>query len=379
MKKQIILIMLIFVMGVISGCNKDGAKTVTEEKGYGSVDGYLAAEGLVFDQDNIMFLLDSQINEAYVMCNRPNCSHDNEAECTAYFGDYRTYPIIYNGKIYYLEAPGSLRYTVWEQNIGENSQKKLAEIEGSYSRRFFVAYNGKLYYIGEKLGEDGLPLDGYNDVLIELDFETGAYRYLTREKEEGHFSFAKLDITGNTLYYVYNKYDPEYDELSRQLFQGDAQIDAVAFMLEKESHVHSYMYKINLDTLEETLYMDEEECESNDFLGIYDEYLVFYDEKGELYYTLNTEGEKEVFYTKDKDIAFCSLNVLGRKAFIQYAKDDNYYSITYDFCDKTFSEEVEIPMYVYIMFYNNVSDCVYARLNKTDCIISADRLIEGDF
>lgn len=128
-----------------------------------------------------------------LLCSKPNCTHANEGECSA-FGK-GNHPILYGDKLYFFDVETDFdgdevtdTTTVYKAEPDGTSRVKVCDIEGlallDYTRMLIIG--DKAYFSMDKTGwnEDMTASTGYNEVwFCSFDFSTGTFERIEKLHE----------------------------------------------------------------------------------------------------------------------------------------------------------------------------------------------------
>lgn len=148
--RKIIALTLIFIVCFSSCKGKDIADI---DYGYIVSDGFASVieEGrLYYDWGTqLLTFYDFELAQSLPVCATPNCAHNKENLCSAYFGGGSAEGYaIYQGKLYYwLDSSGGKCALYCADKDGSN-RRKIMTIDGTAKN--FIYTNGKVYYIKTK-------------------------------------------------------------------------------------------------------------------------------------------------------------------------------------------------------------------------------------
>ncbi len=133
--------------------NINGTQQVVETE-----DGYYSSVG-----GGYLYFIDKKTGKATIVCNLPNCNHDNPETCPGYINTNELH--LYDGKLYYSHSYEGARY-VWSIDLDGNNKKRVQMLEDNYNYFFadndsFIIHRGIVYYpistgeiMANKLGAD---------------------------------------------------------------------------------------------------------------------------------------------------------------------------------------------------------------------------------
>lgn len=161
-----------FLCSLLAGCTGEEAVN-TEQNSVSYVEGedfqsfldtlsaFAKADGgYYFLKDMLLYYFDTQTQEAYIVCSKPNCEH-NSGDCTAFFSIFNFYPFqlaYYGGALYVLgwEEDGSIRHNyIYEVNTENYARKKAAYLfDGTNTSSVsFIIHRGYVYFLKGGTGE----------------------------------------------------------------------------------------------------------------------------------------------------------------------------------------------------------------------------------
>ena len=281
MKKHVKIIVLMLLVLSALGC---GQKEGVSQRMYGDPDGFFANEGFVRD-GHLVKILDPVKDEFFIACSIMNCEHTADSEeCEANFENYGyVYTIIFDGKMYYFQRVYGHITEIWVKELSGSGRSKVATIPYQYEQRGFVLYKNKLYFSAVE-GVGSKSSDTSNAFLVEFDLNTYDCRKLTETLDYEEYSFQKLEVLDNSLYYYYFAYMPEYFDL---VFAADTMEDYE----NAEEYRDCCICKVDLTTLETTELFAEEDFERYELRGATDDYLILYEKENHNILKMTPQGE----------------------------------------------------------------------------------------
>lgn len=141
---------------------------------------------LFTDNAQRLHFIDFETMNSALLCSKPNCTHSNENECSA-FGMYN-HPILYDDTLYFFDWEISFdgeemtdTTTVYKANADGTNRIKVCDIDGlalSVATRMLIVGN-TLYFSMDKTGwnEDMTASSGFNEVwFCSFDFSTETFK-----------------------------------------------------------------------------------------------------------------------------------------------------------------------------------------------------------
>lgn len=179
---------------LLSGCEKSPAEPTENNArivwNFGNAD----ERGELFtDSNERLNFIDFETMNSALLCSRPNCTHTNENECSA-FG-MRNHTILYGDKLYFFDVETNHvddeiidTTIVYKAETDGTNRVKVCEIEGLallfYTRMLIVG--DKAYFSMDKTGwnEDQTASSGYNEVwFCSFDFSTETFERIEKLHE----------------------------------------------------------------------------------------------------------------------------------------------------------------------------------------------------
>lgn len=182
------------VLAMLSGCAKENTATPkSNERITWTYDNADERGELFRDNDDRLYFMDFETMNSAVLCSKPNCTHKNEEECSA-FG-MSNHPILYGDKLYFFDVETNFdgdevtdTTTVYKADPDGTNRVKVCEINGlallEYTRMLIVG--GKAYFSMDKTGwnEDKTASSGYNEVwFCGFDLSTGTFERIEKLHE----------------------------------------------------------------------------------------------------------------------------------------------------------------------------------------------------
>lgn len=141
---------------------------------------------LFTDSTERLYFMDFETMNSALLCSKPNCTHSNENECSA-FG-LENHPILYGDKLYFFNVEMNFdgddvlyTTTVYKADADGTNRVKVCDIDGLnlmfYTRMLIV--NDTAYFSMDKTGwnEDMTASSGFNEVwFCSFDFSTETFK-----------------------------------------------------------------------------------------------------------------------------------------------------------------------------------------------------------
>lgn len=203
---------LIVVLILLVGCTSFKDDEYNQDYDYqymyfssnGSHDLYESDNGYYYLLKNNIYYSDKESDNSIILCNKPNCDHNNQ-ECDGYSGYFpEIAPIIYNDNIYYVN----------EYLKGEESYLSLfkADLDGTNKKEIlyfstpvndFIIHRGKVYFSTMPNGVDsGIGVYAYD---LKKDKLETVY-----EDNDNNTYILSLYAYKNNLYFEVSKTDEKY-------------------------------------------------------------------------------------------------------------------------------------------------------------------------
>lgn len=239
-KKYSYLAFILFLIGMLSGCNQsvsemDTNAITTADVVYGASgnsDYSYTDTGFFSLSGNMMQYYDLETEQRYVLCSNPGCFHSGD-KCSAYYG--RVNGVIglagYNGSVYafiFNEENNSYEFT--KMNMLGEDRKVLASFEiGRYEMGTWVTKSISLtdyIYAGDmvwtSLQKEWLPeTEGepapYITQLIGIHLETGEVLYLNTEEELAYGGRYEYEQVTKDFVFL-QRYQSKEELLSKEAF-----------------------------------------------------------------------------------------------------------------------------------------------------------------
>lgn len=192
--KKAKFISAILVAAMLAGCAKSNSEPMGNNARivwqYGNAD----ERGELFtDNAQRLHFIDFETMNSALLCSKPNCTHTNENECSA-FG-MRNHPILYGDKLYFFDVETNHvddeiidTTIVYKAETDGTNRVKVCEIEGLallfYTRMLIVG--DKAYFSMDKTGwnEEQTASSGYNEVwFCSFDFSTETFERIEKLHE----------------------------------------------------------------------------------------------------------------------------------------------------------------------------------------------------
>lgn len=309
--KRIIFFLLMAVL-LLAGCKETEEKTetitetITEPPHYALVYGSLDERGFLYVKNEQIHFVDKN-NVETLVCSQPNCTHASE-ECGAVLpiGKYSK-ASMYGDHIYIYTKEGLFEHSVYETDLDGSNRRKIAQIPFSFYIKYFVYRAEYVYYIGIETvaNEDGSYNSYYN--IIELNLETGDYRVIVEPDYDKNYEFFSMYFHENDIYYMYREIVGEANTVE-----------------DYRNNMKESVYRVDLDTLEKTLYIDADDYPYNSFRGLYKDYAVICNkiEYNDIRLR-NLKTGKEETVVKTEDAYIISINWQGRYVIYLTANKTN--------------------------------------------------------
>lgn len=138
--------------------------------------------GLFFGNTEKVYFYDSENDQVYPLCARPNCTHSREEGCLA----ARIWnPAIYEDGLYYMRVDENGRQGFYRADVDGENERKLTEFEydlPGFLGVFFL--NGKAYMQAGEYSLEGTPESPESvrrsQILLAVDLESGEEKVLDR-------------------------------------------------------------------------------------------------------------------------------------------------------------------------------------------------------
>lgn len=235
-----------------------------------------APGGYYFFNDLMLYYFDAQAKEAYPVCNKPNCNHQ-EPSCMAYFNLFKYYPFMlsyYKNALYVLgwEEDGNTRRNyIYEISLNNYKIKKAAflfDSASSYSV-YYMIHRGYIYYI--KGGSTDLKEQTAAVYRVKIGNTD------TKREEEAIYEFSGigadiwgLTASGNRLFVLTssygdtegNGYTTSYSAIDIHSLEARELVENGAYSLFADGNYVYYgkdentIYRIDLTTNEETFFCE---------------------------------------------------------------------------------------------------------------------------
>ncbi len=214
--------------------------------------------GVVYSDNYVLHFVPIDGGEDMVLCYDPNCEHSREdtlegkADCMAVCPPTRnSYVGFYEGAIYFFVSTNGEEHQICKMDISSASREIIVDgLPNDPNTDMVCTFcGGKLYYIADILNRDeSTSKIYYTKRIIEVDLADGSYRFITEEKDT---NISQVNIAGDTLFAY------QYDD------------DGLP-----------YIIKVDLVTLEETMFISKEEWRAGErYINVYDEDSYFYWDK----------------------------------------------------------------------------------------------------
>ena len=211
--------------------------------------------------DSRYYYFDYSSKESVVLCNRPNCTHEDETICDAYFDGI---PLLaqYNDKLYFL-VPGYENSVIYVANSDGSNKKRLISINGNLGFRLAIADN-KLFYEKnvQQYDENLNPVGNPKVSICMYDLTVHKNSTLTKVRSGIDATIKLLGYYNNAVYYMYQdnkkKADPniDYNEANLSYFKsliGHQSIYRYDISTGKETEILNSLDKFGISP---TLYQD---------------------------------------------------------------------------------------------------------------------------
>ncbi|MCD7797776.1 MAG: DUF5050 domain-containing protein, partial [Clostridiales bacterium] len=285
--------------------NEDYQYFIDSSSAFAKVD-----NGYYFLNDLILYFFDCEAREAYIVCDKPNCTH-NSSDCTAYFNIFSYYPFQlshYNNSLYVLgweEENNIRRNYIYEISLDNYKRKKSAYLfDGAdTSSVSFIIHRGYVYY-----------LKGSTDELKE----TASYLYRkklgsTNKKENAEkiyetsgigASIIDIKASGNNIIVLNssygdtdgNDYKTSYTLIDIHSLKTKELADNDAYSLFADGEYAYYekdentVYRIDINTYEETFF-----CEADSLAYISaDNNYIYFDNLQSIYIGKTGENDRKI-------------------------------------------------------------------------------------
>ena len=170
MKKRYIIITAIIsvVILLFTGCsssqintniNQNSEQYIANEDHQNFLDSHSSFvktdNGYYFITDLKLYFYDTETNQAYPLCNKANCKH-NDSNCSAYLSPFKYRPMMgmsyYDNSLYILgyEAEGSVRHNyMYQINLDNFRHKKVAYLFDSSNQIAidYLIHRGYIYFV----------------------------------------------------------------------------------------------------------------------------------------------------------------------------------------------------------------------------------------
>lgn len=357
----------------------------------GKVKGHLMASysdlGITnLNDDDLLQFCDAATGEKIVLCDKPNCKHDNN-DCNALFKDYAVHlSAIYNDRLFIVIEEEDRNFVLYEADVNGSNRKKfvtLGKLQGSFDYLFLDNYLIIQYsktYDMENIDSVAMELleEPISGVAI-INLKEQEVDYIP-EKTDYEGGIQRIHMYEDKVYYSYLYMDIEYDFLDFE----NIDFDYVA----NHTFYRIYSYDISSGT-ESTLYEGQNIYveEINEEYAIIREYM---NEKNVRIYAFNLLNQEEELIIEGRIYGNCIID--GDKlVYLSYSSEDveaeeelSHFFYYYDLISKESfyigvakkdviaSTELFLGDYAYILYDDEIGDC------RPGCIPKED-FYKGDF
>ena len=325
-KRKIRWLVLIAAILVLSGMAAVLMKTREKGEESGEASWFNQAMGLAFatedgffhtDSRNFLYFYDFQEEQDVIVCNKPDCRHEEiqedtpeEEKCNAYLSGL-TCGFVSGKQLYVIEIdPARQQADIIRSAMDRSGQEKVGTLALHYLDTFVVTDDG-LYLAGSQQemtkdeAEMEIPSGRAKTWLYRVDLKTGEVQKVTKESVDYNAAFQIAGIWEEKIYCRYSYFDQLYDGSNFE---------------EAGAHTSWYAYDIDSGAYEEVI--PDGGPGSGFDIG-----------EGTLLYD---QGEADGSYTiwqanlKTKEVTRCAVSetaplYVDGKAFIQKDGRDQYY------------------------------------------------------
>lgn len=305
------------------------------------------------NEENLLQFRDAASGEKIVLCDKPNCKHDNN-ECNALFKDYYVHlSAIYNDKLYIVMQGEDFNSILYEADVNGSNRKEilsLGKVDFSSKSLFLDNYLLMEYRIGYDLenvdsGEMRKlekPISG----LAIINIKKQEVDYIP-EKVEYDGGITKIHMYEDKVYYEYVFMDVEYDFMDHENIDFDYLAD----------HTFHRIYSYDVKTGTESIVYEGQDI----FVEEFNENYAFLTKtkENENIYALNLSNQKEELIIEENLYDYCCVDG-ERIVYLGYPQNDAE------------AVEAEEDLYSHFYYYDMVSKESYyigsSNRNKIDTI-----------
>ena len=231
-KRKARWIVLIAAILVLSGMAAVLMKTREKGEESGEASWFNQAMGLAFatedgffhtDSRNFLYFYDFQEEQDVIVCNKPDCRHEEiqedtpeEEKCNAYLSGL-TCGFVSGKQLYVIEIdPARQKADIVRSAMDRSGQEKVGTLALHYLDTFVVTDDG-LYLAGSQQemtkdeAEMEIPSGRAKTWLYRVDLKTGEAKKVTKESVDYNAAFQIAGIWEEKIYCRYSYFDQLYD------------------------------------------------------------------------------------------------------------------------------------------------------------------------
>lgn len=339
-----------------------------------------------FIDDDLLQFSDAATGKKIVLCDKPNCKHDNN-ECNANFKDHAVYlSAIYNDRLFIVIEEEDRNFVLYEADVNGNNRKEivsLGKLQGSFDYliidNYLVMQYSKTYdmentdSIAMELLEE--PISGI--AIINLKEQEVDY---IPEKVDYEGGIQRIHMYEDKVYYSYLYMDIEYDFLDFENIDFDYVADHTFYRIysyDISSGTESILYEgqnIYVEEINEE-YAIIREAMNEENVRIYVFNLLNQEKEliieGRIYGNCIIDGDKLVYLSSSTDNieteaelshSFYYFDLISKESFYIGVAEDDVIAIA----------ELFLGDYAYISYDDEIGD------SRHGCILKED-FYKGDF
>lgn len=309
------------------------------------------------NEDSLLQFCDAASGEKIILCDKPNCNHNNN-DCNALFGYYPLHlSAIYNDKLYLVMEGEDYQSYLYEADVNGSNRKEILSLDcfsfSSYSLivdNYLIMEYGKDYEVEDAdSGEMGMLENPISGIAI-INLKEREVDYIP-EKDDYSGGIQKIHMYEDKVYYDYSFMDVEYDFLDYENIDDD--------YIMAHSFYRIYSYDVKTGT--ESIIYEGQDKYIEDFNENY-AFLSNYNENDNIY-AFNLLNQEEELIIEENKYSNCIADG-DRIVYVGYPQDGG---------------EVEEDLYSHFYYYDMVSkESYYIGSANNEEIVNIDMCL-GDY
>lgn len=315
MKEKSVIILasiIVLVASCFVGCDQseNGTKkaiTACESYCY-FTDGTADRErGIYVGEDQLLHYYDIHKQEEMVLCNKPDCQHEpyddetnRDPTCEAALNESMAnfcYPLLSGNDVYLVGSHNLSSSDLYRQSITGGNREKIGTFPYAIQQGAQCYVRNHTAYIlasipivrEDKIG--GVGSNQSQQVFIELDLTTAAYKVISKEHDAEWQGLNLVGINGKEIYYQFS-----YSEKQKKMSDY------------KNARSFDSVYTYDMDTGKTTEVLSARESNGYDIIGLFDGKICVCQKEAKTVCVYEADKKKmeKIYQSKEKEASFLS-------------------------------------------------------------------------